>query len=149
VIGLADIVFHGRRIVKGKAEGEALVTKDCISFMGSTNPKTGCIIEHGHELEGQCMQGKIFCFPSTKGSTGGSYMLYDAVKRGVGPAGIVNIEAESIAVIGAIVADLPMVDKINITQIETGDYIFLDADNGTVTVRKKQDGSIAPKGDDD
>lgn len=130
-------IFQGRKIVKGKSEGEALVTKDCISFMGSTNPKTGYIIEHGHELEGQCMKGKILCFPSTKGSTGGSYMLYDAVKRGVGPVGIVNIDAESIAVIGAIVADLPMVDKIDITQIETGDYIIMDADSGTVTVRKK------------
>ncbi len=134
---MAEKVLQGRKIVKGKAEGEALVTKDCISFMGSTNPKTGYIIEHGHELEGQSFQGKILCFPSTKGSTGGSYMLYDAVKRGVGPAAIVNIDAESIAVIGAIVAELPMVDKIDITQIETGDYVIVDADTGTVTVRKK------------
>jgi predicted aconitase with swiveling domain len=34
-------VLQGRCIVEGRAEGEALVTKDCISFMGSTNPKTG------------------------------------------------------------------------------------------------------------
>lgn len=134
---MGEKVLIGRSIVKGKVEGEALVTKECISFMGSTNPKTGYIIEHGHELEGYCMKGKILCFPSTKGSTGGSYMLYDAVKRGVGPMGIVNIEAESIAVIGAIVADLPMVDKINIYEIKTGDYIVLDADNGEVQITKR------------
>ncbi|MPN60130.1 hypothetical protein SDC9_207855 [bioreactor metagenome] len=134
-MGVAEI--NARSIVKGIAEGEALVTKDCISFMGSTNPKTGYIIEHGHELEGQCMKGKILCFPSTKGSTGGSYMLYDAVKRGVGPAGIINVEAEPIAVIGAIVAELPMVDKVDIAQIETGDYIVLDATKGIVEIRKK------------
>ena len=130
-------VLQGRSIVEGRAEGEALVTKDNISFMGSTNPKTGYIIEKGHELEGQCMQGRILCFPSSKGSTGGSYMLYDAVKRGVGPAGIINVEAESIVVIGAIVAELPLVAEIDITQIETGDYVVMDATTGRVEVTKK------------
>jgi predicted aconitase with swiveling domain len=135
-------ILQGRKIVKGKAEGEALVTKECISFMGSTDPKTGCIIERGHELEGQCMQGRILCFPSSKGSTGGSYMLYDAVKRGVGPAGIVNIEPESVVVIGAIVAEIPLVAGIDITEIKTGDYLILDADAGTVIVTKKNNYNI-------
>jgi predicted aconitase with swiveling domain len=115
-----------------------MVTKDHISFMGSTNPKTGCIIEHGHELEGKCMRGNVLCFPSSKGSTGGSYMLYDAVKRGVGPVAILNQEAESIAVIGAIVAELPMVDGIDIRQIETGDFVEVDADKGEVIVHKNK-----------
>ena len=134
-------VLQGRKVVEGRAEGYAIVAHhDCISFMGSTNPKTGYIIERGHELEGVCMQGKSLCFPTSKGSTGGSYMLYDAVKRGVGPAGIINIEAESIVIIGAIVSDLPMVDKIDIEQIETGDYVVMDATNGVVEVTKKKEG---------
>ena len=134
------IVMQGRKVVEGSAEGYAIVAHhDCISFMGSTNPKTGYIIERGHELEGVCMQGKILCFPSSKGSTGGSYMLYDAVKRGVGPAAIVNVEAESIVVIGAIVSDLPMVDKIDISKIETGDYVKVDATNGVVEVYKNKE----------
>ena len=37
--------------------------------------------------------------------------LPQGVKNGVGPLGIVNREAESIVVIGAIVSDLPMVDR--------------------------------------
>jgi predicted aconitase with swiveling domain len=130
------IQLKGRCIVPGQAEGPAMVTTDHISFMGSTNPKTGYIIEKGHELEGQCMQGKILCFPSTKGSTGGSYMLYDAVKRGVGPAAIINAAAEAIAVIGAIVADLPMVDRVDLSQIQNGDLVTVDAANGVVTVTR-------------
>ena len=130
--------LQGRSIVKGRAEGRALVTGDCISFMGSTNPMTGFIIEHGHELEGCCMKDHILCFPSSKGSTGGSYMLYDAVKRGVGPLAIVNAEAESIAVIGAIVADLPMVDGIDLSEIRTGDFLTVDADSGAVTISRDE-----------
>ncbi len=77
------INLKGRKIVEGFAEGEALVTSQPLSFMGSINPKTGYIIEQGHELEGQCLKGKILVFPFSKGSTGGSYMLYDVVKNGV------------------------------------------------------------------
>lgn len=129
-------VLKGRRIVEGVAEGEALVTRDPISFMGSINPKTGYVIERGHEIEGQCLKGKILVFPSAKGSTGGSYMLYDLVKNGVGPAGIINAEADSVVVIGAIVADLPMIDHININEIETGDHLIIDGEKGTVKVEK-------------
>jgi predicted aconitase with swiveling domain len=131
------IDLKGRKIVEGFAEGEALVTSQPLSFMGSVNPKTGYIIEHGHELEGQCLKGKIFVFPFSKGSTGGSYMLYDVVKNGVGPLGIINADAESVSVIGAIVADLPMVDQIDLSKISTGDYIRLNATEGIVEVIKR------------
>ncbi|HEY8462748.1 MAG TPA: DUF126 domain-containing protein [Bacillota bacterium] len=133
---MEKIVLQGRKIVEGKVAGEALVTKDPISFMGSINPKTGMVIERGHELEGQCLKGKILVFPCAKGSTGGSYMLYDVVKNGVGPLGIINIDAESVVVIGAIVADLPMIDRIDINQIKTGDYLILDATQGKVEIHR-------------
>jgi Uncharacterized conserved protein len=134
---MKNIILKGRKIVEGKAEGEAIVTTQPLSFMGSVNPKTGYIIEQGHELEGQCLKGKIFVFPFSKGSTGGSYMLYDTVKNGVGPKGIINSDAESICVIGAIVADLPMVDKVDVGQISSGDYIYLNATDGIVEIQKR------------
>ena len=40
-------------------------------------------------------------------------------------------------VIGAIVSGLPMVDRIDISQIQTGDYIYLNATEGTVQVVPK------------
>lgn len=128
----------GRCIVEGKAEGYALVTHDCISFMGTVNPKTGQIIERKHEIEGEYLKGRILVFPQSKGSTGGSYMLYDVVKNGVGPLAIINRAAESVVTIGAIVSDLPMVDKVDIDQIHTGDYLKLDATEGTIEVTREE-----------
>ncbi len=130
-------ILRGRCIVEGVVEGEAIVTNDAISFMGTVNPKTGVVIERKHEIEGQCLKGKILLYPTGKGSTGGSYMLYDLVKNGVGPLGIVNIKGEAVAVIGAIVADLPMVDGIDINQVKTGDYVYLNATEGTLRVVEK------------
>ena len=129
--------LKARKIVEGYVEGEAIVTKEGISFMGTVNPKTGYIIERKHEIEGECLKGKILVYPRGKGSTGGSYMLYDVVKNGVGPAGIINVEGESVTVIGAIIAELPMVDQADISEIETGDYVYLDATNGNIKVVKK------------
>lgn len=129
--------LKARKIVEGYAEGEAIVTKDGISFMGTVDPKTGYIIERKHEIEGECLKGKILVYPRGKGSTGGSYMLYDVVKNGVGPAGIINEQGESVTIIGAIIAELPMVDQVDINEIETGDYVYLDATNGTIKVVKK------------
>ncbi|MCK4248050.1 MAG: DUF126 domain-containing protein [Methanomicrobia archaeon] len=126
------MILRGRCIVEGYAEGRALVTKDPISFMGGVDPKTGKIIERGNEIEGECIKNKILVFPSAKGSTGGSYMLYEAVKNKVGPKAIINSEAESIVVIGAIVSDLPMVDRIDISLIKTGDFLKVNATKGEI-----------------
>ncbi|WP_207671148.1 MULTISPECIES: DUF126 domain-containing protein [unclassified Clostridium] len=129
--------LKARCIVEGYAAGTAIVTKEGISFMGTVNPKTGVIIERKHEIEGECLKGKILVYPKGKGSTGGSYMLYDVVKNGVGPAAIINIEAEQVAVIGAIVAELPMVDQVDINQIQNGDYVEVDATNGLVRITRE------------
>jgi len=126
------MILKGRCIVEGYAEGRALVSKDPISFMGGVDPKTGKIIERGNEIEGECIKDKILVFPSAKGSTGGSYMLYEAVKNKIVPKAIVNSEAESIVVIGAIVSDLPMVDRIDISLIKTGDFLKVNATEGEI-----------------
>jgi predicted aconitase with swiveling domain len=134
---VGEKTLNGRCIVAGETEGEAIVTKDAISFMGTVNPKTGYIIERKHEIEGECLKGKILVFPCSKGSTGGSYMLYDVVKNRVGPVGIINREAESVVTIGAIVANLPMVDHVDISQIKTGDYVYLNATDGVIRILEK------------
>ncbi|MBO0787314.1 MAG: DUF126 domain-containing protein, partial [Actinobacteria bacterium] len=59
----AVIVLHGRGIVPGTAEGEALVSHEPISGWGGIDPATGTIIEPRHELSGQCFTGKILVFP--------------------------------------------------------------------------------------
>ena len=124
--------MNGRKICKGKAEGEALVTKDGISFYGGVEPETGKVVEKGHELEGQSVAGKILFFPEGKGSTVGSYVLYNLKKNGVAPKAIINKECETIVAVGCIISEIPCVDHINIEEIKTGDKIKVDAETGLV-----------------
>jgi predicted aconitase with swiveling domain len=64
-------------------------------------------------------------FPSGKGSTVGAYTLYRMAKAGTAPAAIINRESEAIVAVGAIISDIPMVDRVDIRQIQTGDRVRL------------------------
>lgn len=125
--------LKGRIIYKGIVEGEALVTSQPLSFYGGVDPNTGMVIEKGHELQGQSVEGKILVFPQGKGSTVGSYTLYRMKKNGTAPAGIINRECETIIAVGVIISEIPCVDKIETSKIKTGQQIKIE--NGNVILR--------------
>jgi hypothetical protein len=127
--------LKGRRIYKGVAEGEAIVTKDGISFYGGVDPDTGKVVEVGHELEGQSITGKILVFPMGKGSTVGSYTLYRMKKNNTAPAAIVNKQIDTIIAVGCIISEIPCVDKIDVNEIKSGQKLFVNGSEGTVEVR--------------
>ena len=127
-------VLKGRKVSPGDATGEALVSSDGISFYGGVDTETGKVVEKGHPLEGQCVTGKILVFPTGKGSTVGSYAIYDMSKRGTAPAAIVNAEIETIVAVGAIISEIPCVDKIDIEKIKTGDNVTVKASEGIVEI---------------
>lgn len=129
------MIFEGREVNKGKCEGEAIVSKEPIGFYGGIDAKTGMVIEKNHELEGKNVTGKILVFPKGKGSTVGSYVIYGLKKNGVGPSAIINEECETIVATGVILADIPCVDKIDISKIKTGDRIKI---NGNKVIINEQ-----------
>ena len=124
--------LNGRKICKGKAEGEALVTTQGISFFGGVDPANGVVTEKGHELEGKSIKGKVLVFPAGKGSTVGSYALYRMKKQGTAPVALVNKECETIVAVGAIISEIPCVDKVDISQIKNGQKVKVDGDNAKV-----------------
>jgi predicted aconitase with swiveling domain len=124
--------LQGRVIKAGRCEGEALVSPEPLSFFGGVDAVTGVVVEPNHPLQGQCIAGRVLVFPTAKGSTVGSYILYRLKKAGLAPAGIVNAESEPIVAVGAIIAEIPMVDRVDIAQIQTGDRVIID--EGSVTV---------------
>jgi predicted aconitase with swiveling domain len=130
--GDGKMELKGRIISKGTAQEEALVTSQPISFYGGVDPNTGEVLEKGHELQGKSVKGKILVFPTGKGSTVGSYTLYRLKKNGAAPAGIINKECETVVAVGAIISEIPCVDKIDISKIKTGDLIRIENDLVTI-----------------
>jgi len=127
--------LQGRKVYKGIAEAEAIVTKDGISFYGGVDPDTGKIVEVGHELEGQSITGKVLVFPTGKGSTVGSYTMYRMKKNNTAPVAIVNKEIDTIIAVGCIISEIPCVDKINIEDIKSGQKLIVNGYEGTVEIK--------------
>ncbi len=128
--------LKGRVIKEGQARGRALVSPEPVGFLGGVDPETGIVVERGHPLEGRSVAGRILVFPTGKGSTVGSYTLYRLARNGLAPAGIINVQSEAIVAVGAIIADIPTVDKIDIGRIENGRTVIIDGE----TVEIEPDG---------
>lgn len=124
------------KVASGRASGPALVTKESLSFLGNVNPETGVVVDPGHELFGQCVAGKVLIFPGGKGSTVGSYVIYQLKKRGVAPAAMINLRSEPIVAVGAIISRIPLVDRVpeDMLCLEEGVFVTVNADRGIVIV---------------
>ncbi|WP_324736057.1 DUF126 domain-containing protein [Thermococcus sp. SY098] len=130
--------LKGRRITKGKAKGIALVSQKPLSFLGGIDPKTGIVTDVESDIKGESVKGKILVFPRGKGSTVGSYVIYQLKKNNVAPKAIVVEDAETIVATGAIIAEIPMVDKIDIKKIKNGQIIEVNADKGEVIIHEEE-----------
>ena len=141
-MGQRTFVLRGRKIVTGKASGIAVVTREAISFNGGVDNMTGIVTEPGHDIEGVNIAGKVLVFLTGKGSTGGSYKIYDMVSRGTAPVAFVQVSPEGVTTIGAIIGNIPAVaglDQDPTQVITTGDFVEVDADAGTVSIRSQEE----------
>jgi uncharacterized protein len=135
-----DIVLHGRKVVGGSVEGEALVTRETISGWGGVNPMKGEVIESRHELRGVSFADKVLIFPGAKGSSGWSGVFHLTRLAGTAPLALVFNTMTTKAALGAVVLRVPSLtdlDRDPIGLIDTGDWARVDADAGTLSVWKR------------
>lgn len=134
------IVIHGRLVYAGKAEGEALVSKDGIGTFGSLNENTGVVTERNHAIYGESVKDKVLVFPFGKGSSAWGKAFHNLRFRGLAPKAMLINLIDSKTALGAVTSRVPVMtdfDTDPLTVIETGDWVVVDADNGVVTVTKK------------
>jgi hypothetical protein len=135
------VILRGRRVVGGRAEGEALVTHDTVPGWGGVNPVQGVITEVRHELRGVSFAGKVLVCPGAKGSSGWSAMYHTARLAGTAPKALVFNDMTTKIALGAVVMRIPSVtglDRNPLEVIETGDWVVVDGDRGIVEVEKRR-----------
>jgi predicted aconitase with swiveling domain len=134
------IIMRGRTVFGGRAEGEALVTRQTIPGWGGVNPVQGVITETQHELRGVSFRDKILVCRGAKGSSGWSAMYHTARLAGSAPKALVFNEMTTKIALGAVVMRIPSVtdlDRDPLDVIETGDWVIVDGDRATVEVVKR------------
>ncbi len=135
---MAELI-QARPIVAGTARGEALVSREPLSFWGGYDQETGEIIDRRHPLSGQNAAGRILVLPHSRGSSTTTAVLLEALRAGTAPAAIVTTAEDSFFALAGVVAEemygigIPIlsIDQAAFERLETGQRIQIEAD-GTV-----------------
>jgi len=132
--------IKGRSISKGTATGKALITRQKISFLGAVDPVTGIIVDKALDIYGESITDRILIFLGGKGSTVGSYVIYQLKKHGKSPLAMITRSAGTIVAVGAIIAEIPVVDSLEIDPIDSdliknGDEVRVNGTEGYVELR--------------
>ncbi len=98
-------MIQGTPVVPGKAEGSLLVSRRPISLWGSVDPATGRIIDRRHDAHGMSIAGRVFVVGSERGSSTGSAVLLEMLRRNTAPAAILVVRPAPILTLGAIVGE--------------------------------------------
>ena len=123
---MADRVIAGRPIVAGRAEGDALVTHESLSFWGGYDFQTGEIIDRHHPLAGVRAAGRILAVPFSKGSSTTTAVLLEAVRAGTAPAAILTTGVDSFFALASIVADVMYGKSFPVVALEPADFAALE-----------------------
>jgi predicted aconitase with swiveling domain len=134
-----EIRLKCHKIVSGYGEGEALVSHEPICFY-LTDPKTGIVREKTHELAGKNLANKVLVFPSGKASSVVQIDgLFKLASHNLAPKAMIVKDVETVLIVSAVLARVPLVDRLEkdpFEAIHTGDLVKVDAEKGTVTVKR-------------
>lgn len=120
-------------IVKGKVEGEVMVSKNPINFLGEVDKMTGKVLDERHDLFGKSIGGKILVFPFGVGSSVGAYTIYSLKANSCAPKAMICKKPDIIVASGCALANIPLViAQKEYDSLVDGKKIFLDAESGQI-----------------
>ena len=121
-------------IVKGKAQGQVMIAKKPINFLGAVDKKTGKIRDKKHDLFGKSLADKILVFPFGVGSSVGAYTIYSLKSNNCAPLAMICSKADMTTASGCALANIPLVlaTKEEYDSLIDGKKILLDAVSGKI-----------------
>ena len=134
---MKTFTLKGRVIFEGHARATAETCAQPISFFGGVDPDRGVVVEKGHELEGRSVSKTVLVFPCGKGSTVGSHVLYRMAKNSTSPAAMILESCDSVIAVGAVISEIPCIDKVDINLLQRGDSVEIRG--GEITVHREND----------
>lgn len=136
--------MQGRVLVAGAAAGEALVSREPLSFWGGYDYHTGEITDRRHPLSGRNAAGRILAVPFSRGSSTTTAVLLEAVRAGTAPAAILTTGTDAFFALASIVADglyaqpIPVIalSDDDFARLRTGDRLQVESD-GSVRLHQR------------
>ena len=130
-------IFAYHKISEGCATAEVISTKERIMFY-QVRPEDGMMDEKDHEIRGKIIAKKVLIFPGGKGSSVVQQDgLYHLDTHGNMPAALIVSDPDPVLVAGAIIMEIPMVDRLGqdfYDAVKDGDMVTVNADEGYVEI---------------
>ena len=138
---MEKLILHGRGVISGVVEGEALVCPHSITGWGGINPSNGVITDWDNPNKGRTIKDTILVMPGSKGSNGWSCYFGAVRATGCAPRGWMFTEIDSSAGVASAVMQIPTIVDFAPGEdpcqwIENGDYVRMDGSTGIVEVTK-------------
>lgn len=135
---MPETSWKARGVVKGHAEGSAMVSQTALSFLGDLDIRSGRVVGKSSDLFGKIVQARVLVLPETRGSAGAWRFLYQLKAHNTHPAALILREMPDPSVTqGAILAEVPIVvtkDYEFWEFVKQGDLLRVDGTGGLVTV---------------
>lgn len=112
--------------VSGNVRAELLWSNEPISFWGTVDPQSGLIRDNRHPNYMQNMSGKVFAFPTPKGSSGTGLIILEQVRTHCAPAAIINVRSDPVVLTGPLIAKRFYGVSIPVVNISEEDYAKLE-----------------------
>jgi predicted aconitase with swiveling domain len=130
-------------LAPGRAAGAVLVLAEPVSFWGGFDAETGCIIDRWHPQCGTCLTDRVLVMRSARGSSSGSSVFAEAVRRGTAPTGIVLLSRDAILTTGALVAEMlygqrcpiVVIDEDGYARVTAAERVAIEADGERARIR--------------
>jgi predicted aconitase with swiveling domain len=145
---MKKIILKGHKGIGGTAEGEALVTRNALSYIfdvgGIWEQPMSAKVTNKIEMPdwyGKDLANKVLVFPTGRGGIFSTAMLMGLVKKGLGPKAMINIRTHPVFAYASILLNIPTVDELDknpLEIIESGDWVKVNAEKGIVEVTKKK-----------
>ena len=145
---MKKIILKGHKGIGGVAEGEALVSRNALSYIfdvgGIWEKPMSAKVTNKIEMPdwyGKDLANKVLVFPTGRGGIFSTAMLMGLAHKGLGPKAMINVKTHPVFAYASIVLNIPTVDELDknpVEVIETGDWVRVDAEKGIVEVTKKK-----------
>ena len=121
-------------IVKGKAKGVILKSKNPINFLGSVDKKSGVIHNEKYDIFNKSIKDSIFVFPHGVGSSVGAYTIFSLKSNNTAPVAMICQKADLTVASGCALANIPMIIVSNdeFDSIEDGKEIQIDTESESI-----------------
>lgn len=129
--------FKCHKISEGSASAPAIRTSERIMFY-QVRPEDGMMDEKDHEIRGKIIAKKVLIFPGGKGSSVVQQDgLYHLDRFGNMPSALIVSDPDPVLVAGAIIMEIPMVDRLDqefYDTVKDDDMVMVNADEGYVEI---------------